>query len=221
MTIFVPLVSLLLAIAARNRSNLGGVWTNGELSWVLFFITAGITTAIVTEILKNLVGRYRPDWLDRCQPAAPGEVVIDGWGATSSQNPPCTNADISASKLDDGRKSFPSGHSSTAFSLGTVVVAHAGWWMLGSGGREGRPTPFLATALELWMALQISWAIGVASSRVLDNKHHVGDVVGGGVIGVLFGSLYSLRAVVENAGTPVCEQDTSDGDGDERSILRS
>ena len=91
--------------------------------------------------------------------------------------------------------------------------------MLGSGGRDARPTPFLATVLELWMALQISWAIGVASSRIMDNKHHVGDVVGGGLIGVLFGSLYSLRAIIESMPNDSCQQDTSDSD--ERSILRS
>jgi diacylglycerol diphosphate phosphatase / phosphatidate phosphatase len=215
----------LLAIAFRNRSHLRGAISNGDLSWVLFFITAGITTAIVTETLKNLVGRYRPDWLDRCLPAVPGTVIIDAWGATSSENPPCTNEDISASKLDDGMKSFPSGHSSTAFSLGTVVAAHAGWWMLGSGGREARPTPIMATLLELWMALQISWAIGVASSRVMDNKHHVGDVVGGGLIGVLFGALYSFRAVVESKARDTidaidaCHQGASDSD--ERSILHT
>lgn len=218
MAIFVPLVSLLLGIAVRNRSNLRGVISNGELSWILFFVTAGITTSIVTEVLKNLVGRYRPDWLDRCSPTVPGTVIIESWGATSSDNPPCTNDDISASKLDDGRKSFPSGHSSISFSLGTVVVFHAGWWMLGSARR----TPLLCTVLELWMALQISWAIGVASSRVIDNKHHVGDVVGGGFIGVLFGSLYSFRAIVEsNASveTGECHQDASDGD--EQAILHT
>ena len=220
MAIFVPLASLLLAIVIKNRSNLRGIISNGEIAWILFFVSAGVTTAIVTEVLKNLVGRYRPDWLDRCSPSDPGTISIDSFGATSSENPACTNAVVSASKLEDGHKSFPSGHSSVAFSLGTVVVFHAGWWMAKSS-RDLWSSPLLATMLELWMALQVSWAVGVASSRVIDNKHHVSDVVAGGMIGLLFGCVYSFRAIVEASDNLIgpCQREASDSD--ERYMLET
>ena len=209
--IVVPLVSLLLSIILRHRHHLRGV--TGDAPWILFFATAGVTTAIVTEVFKNVVGRYRPDWLARCVPSDVGVVSIDAFGATGADNPACTNNAISESKLEDGHKSFPSGHSSTAFSLGTVVVFYACWWISESRGK----TPTMMTAwrravLEVWSALQIAWAFAVASSRVIDNKHHVSDVAAGGLIGTCFGLLYSYRAWIE-AGPPEGRPEDDGGGG--------
>ena len=219
--IVVPLLSLLLTIFGRNRKNL--LASIGDIPWVLFFVTAGVTTAIVTEVVKNLVGRYRPDWLARCLPADPGTIVIDSFGATSSENPACTNTWISQSKLDDGMKSFPSGHSSTAFALGTIVVLYSARWM----ATKPSPSPLTMALLELWMALQISWAFGVATSRVIDNKHHIGDVVAGSMLGVLFGGMYGGRAWVETDPVPTNpmgaladEAGSSDSADDERYMLQ-
>jgi membrane-associated phospholipid phosphatase len=214
-TFVVPAVSLLLSFAVKNRSNFRAAL--GELLiWVLYFVSAGVSTAIVTEVLKNLVGRMRPDFLARCIPDADGPVYIDAFGATSSENPPCTNEDIAESKLQDGHKSFPSGHSSTAFALGVYVVVYCGWWLT----RRPKMSAVMQTAIaEIWMAFQIAWAFGVASSRVMDNKHHVGDVAAGALIGILMGGLYGFRSCLAMVRVAALGYD-EDASSEERCILQ-
>lgn len=83
---------------------------------------------IITNGMKNLFGKPRPDLLDRCQPdmenlkdyiiggllrlnssLTPGHIL--GPGTLVSPNI-CTNPDKAV--LDDGFRSYPSGHSSSA-----------------------------------------------------------------------------------------------------------
>lgn len=76
------------------------------------------TTFFFTEGLKNLIGRPRPDLLSRCN-VDPATVRLYALGGEGSQLPlwnllisstACRQP--SASKLNDGFASFPSGHSS-------------------------------------------------------------------------------------------------------------
>lgn len=76
-------------------------------------------TCFVTDVIKNAVGRPRPDLIERCKPAAgtPHDqlVSIDV----------CTETDHHT--LHDGWRSFPSGHSSFAFSgLGFLALFFSG-----------------------------------------------------------------------------------------------
>lgn len=84
------------------------------LSWVLaFMITSGI---------KNLIGKPRPDLLSRCQPdlsniaahvvGGYGQDISSRWTLVSSTI--CTNTDKSI--MNDGFRSFLSGHSSTSWA---------------------------------------------------------------------------------------------------------
>lgn len=65
-------------------------------------------TAFVTDIIKNAVGRPRPDLLSRCQPekGTPEDTLVTYTVCTG------TNQHI----LNEGWRSFPSGHSSFAFA---------------------------------------------------------------------------------------------------------
>lgn len=67
-----------------------------------------ILTAFITDVIKNAAGRPRPDLIARCKPKAQVPenklVTIDI----------CTETDHHI--LHDGWRSFPSGHSSLAFS---------------------------------------------------------------------------------------------------------
>ena len=68
----------------------------------------------------------------------------------------------------------------------------------------------------LWILLQIGWAWGVAVSRVIDNKHHVGDVVAGAVLGSIVGTVFVIKSVqrvshdVERPTGQQCDSEEND-----------
>ncbi|GKT91460.1 PAP2 superfamily protein [Colletotrichum tofieldiae] len=121
----------------------------------LSFAIAIVMTCFITDLIKNAVGRPRPDLLARCKPAAGTKpdvlVTIDV----------CTEAGHHL--LHDGWRSFPSGHSSFSFSgLGFLSLFFAGQLHIfrhNSGGRD--------------------------LSRALDYRHDVYDVCVGSLLGYL------------------------------------
>lgn len=60
-----------------------------------------LLTLTVSETTKNIVGRLRPDWLQRCAP----EVDVSALGQWTQGQLKCQH---SGEEVDDGRKSFPS-----------------------------------------------------------------------------------------------------------------
>ncbi|KAK4560444.1 hypothetical protein LTR86_005640 [Recurvomyces mirabilis] len=80
------------------------------------------TAFCITQGMKNLFGKPRPDFLARCQPdlANVAAHVIGGYGQDISarwtlvDSSICTQTDLSL--LNDGFRSFPSGHSSFSWS---------------------------------------------------------------------------------------------------------
>lgn len=82
---------------------------------ILGLVISLILSSFLTDVVKNTVGRPRPDLIARCKPAknTPEHalVTIDI----------CTETDHHV--LHDGWRSFPSGHSSFAFSgLGYLAL---------------------------------------------------------------------------------------------------
>jgi membrane-associated phospholipid phosphatase len=67
---------------------------------------------------------------------------------------------------ESNRLSFPSGHTSTAFSLATVANQHYGW-------KVGVPAYLLAS--------------GIGLSRIEKDKHYLSDVLAGATLGVIVG----------------------------------
>ncbi|KAH9832594.1 lipid phosphate phosphatase 1 [Rhodofomes roseus] len=125
---------------------------------------------VATELLKNRVGRLRPDFLSRCK-----------WDKATKA---CAG-DVET--ILDGRKSFPSGHSSTAFSgmmfLSLWIAGMTGAWCI------TRPTvarSFLASRLaRLSLSLlPLLFATWVAISRLEDYRHHKEDVIVGSLLGI-------------------------------------
>ncbi|KAI0305876.1 lipid phosphate phosphatase 1 [Multifurca ochricompacta] len=140
--------------------------------------TSCALTQLVTSFLKNRVGRLRPDFLARCQ-----------WDASQHV---CTG------KIHDilnGRKSFPSGHSSTAF----VGMTFTALFLAGktaalcfsvspfSGSLLG--SRFVRLCIVLAPLALSTW---VAITRVEDYRHHKEDVIVGGLIGILSGTICYL-----------------------------
>jgi diacylglycerol diphosphate phosphatase / phosphatidate phosphatase len=131
----------------------------------------GVTvTYVLTSVLKVSMGKLRPDFKERCKPRE-----IPG-GNNFGKILECTG---DKAIITEGRKSFPSGHTSTSF---------AGF---------GYSSLYIAYQLRLFtqqsyvlksIFFVLPWIIAtmIASTRVFDNKHHYSDVIGGMLIGVLF-----------------------------------
>lgn len=97
----IPLAIIALwAVVARSNAHFAHVSILGLLATLLI-------TSFVTDIIKNAVGRPRPDLISRCSPekGTPEHALV----AFTVCN--ATNQHI----LDEGWRSFPSGHSSFAF----------------------------------------------------------------------------------------------------------
>ncbi|XP_061382465.1 phospholipid phosphatase 5-like [Danaus plexippus] len=166
--IFIPLIILSLpAILVRNTETFQPL-----LGWTLALLLNGI----VTEALKLFVCRPRPDFFYRCYPT----------GVVSSE---LQSDDIQ--DIIEGRKSFPSGHSSFAFcSLGFLSL-----WLrkilCATSDNSVRINILCVTPLL------VAFVIGV--SRLCDNHHHWQDVLAGCIIGALISYIcYTMYSTPEN-----------------------
>ncbi|KAH8172344.1 PAP2 superfamily protein [Sarocladium implicatum] len=165
-SLFVPLI-ILVAYNFISRSSAA----KHEVTYLSFGISV-VMSGVITDIIKNGVGRPRPDLLARCQPAENTKpnvlVTIDV----------CTRED--GHVLQDGWRSFPSGHSSFAFAgLGFLSLFIAGQFHVfrySTGGRDlSRTLLFLAPLVGAAM---------IAISRCEDYRHDVYDVCTGSLLGM-------------------------------------
>ena len=105
----VPLIILTIWLAV-SRSSIHKTHVT-----ILGLVISIALTIVLTDIVKNAVGRPRPDLIARCKPkkdTSKNTLVTIGV---------CTETDPHT--LQDGWRSFPSGHSSFAFSgLGYLAV---------------------------------------------------------------------------------------------------
>lgn len=82
---------------------------------VLGLVVTLAVGSFITDLIKNAVGRPRPDLIDRCKP---GRGTPDHELVTYTV---CTQPNQHI--LDEGWRSFPSGHSSFAFGgLGYLAM---------------------------------------------------------------------------------------------------
>lgn len=157
---------------------------------VLGLFISLILTSFLTNVVKNSVGRPRPDLISRCKPrndtAQHSLVTIEV----------CTETDHHI--LHDGWRSFPSGHSSFAFSgLGYLALVFAGQMHI------FRPHTDLARVL-LALAPLVGAAL-IAISRCEDYRHDVYDVTTGSLLGMLI-AFFSYRRYYPGLETPHCDR---------------
>lgn len=132
-----------------------------------------ISTSLITNYLKNCVGRLRPDFLARCKPKpnTPLNVLV-------SASEVCTSSDIPM--LLDGFRTTPSGHSSLSFSgLGYLY-----FWLC---GRLMSESPSSGSWRKVVACLPLVGAVTIALSRTEDYRHHFVDVIIGSCIGISIG----------------------------------
>lgn len=134
------------------------------------FLSEAITLVITTS-LKGIVGRPRPDSIARCLPRE-GSVDATPFGLSTIAI--CTQLDREI--LAEGFRSWPSGHSSTAFAgLAYLSLYLAGkLTMYDNKGEVWKATVVMFPALG---------AAAIATSRVKDHRHHGTDVLTGSIIG--------------------------------------
>ncbi|KAL5544881.1 hypothetical protein UlMin_008665 [Ulmus minor] len=137
-----------------------------------------LINGVITDAIKNAVGRPRPNFFWRCFPDGvavfnrlTGDVICHGNKAI----------------IKEGYKSFPSGHTSWSFAgLGFLA-----WYLSGKirvFDRRGHAAKLCIFLLPLLLAA----LVGI--SRVDDYWHHWQDVFAGGLIGMTVASFCYLQA---------------------------
>ncbi|RWR85510.1 lipid phosphate phosphatase 2-like protein isoform X1 [Cinnamomum micranthum f. kanehirae] len=144
---------------------------------ILGLLFSVLVTGVITNVIKDAVGQPRPDFYWRCFPDGKphydpiiGNVICHG----------------DKSVIKEGRKSFPSGHTSWSFSgLGFLA-----WYLSGKirvFDRQGHVAKLCLVILPLLVAS----LVGI--SRVDDYHHHWQDVFAGGLLGLMVASFCYLH----------------------------
>ncbi|KAL8715816.1 MAG: hypothetical protein Q9220_000483 [cf. Caloplaca sp. 1 TL-2023] len=166
-----PFIIILLAtfVIYPSRSGSTSLFHKPHVT-TLGLMTSIFLTAFLADVIKNAVGRPRPDLISRCNPAkgTPKHELVT-WKV-------CTETDHHT--LHDGFRSFPSGHSAFAFSgLGYLSLFLAGQLHI------FRPHTDLFRVLLV--VAPLVGATMIAISRLEDYRHDVYDVTIGSILGML------------------------------------
>jgi len=195
------------------------------VEYVIALLTASmayILVQLITDIIKTEYGQLRPDFLSRCFSTEKGTgfwltlpsnkrnssfdanlieksmKYIETVPPLVSSSDGCLNSDH---ELIDkgGRKSFPSGHTSTAFAASTFCALYSFYWLRRWGsslqlsfGEMIVPSP----GASVGAAFLFCWflpGIYVAVSRTQDYRHHPADVIVGAAIGIFITTVVFLQ----------------------------
>lgn len=135
---------------------------------ILGLVISILTTTFITDVLKDAIGRPRPDLIQRCNPAP--NTTKDGLVTVAV----CTESNHHL--LHDGWRSFPSGHSSFAF-------AGLGWLALFFASQTHCLRPQTSLLVALLCLAPLLGAALIAISRLEDYRHDVFDVTVGSLLG--------------------------------------
>lgn len=155
---------------------------------ILGFLISVAMSSFLTHVFKNAIGRARPDLIARCMPAkgTPVDKLVTFDVCTQTNQ----------YKLNDGWRSFPSGHSSFA-SAGLAYLSFA----LAGQLHTVRPRTDLARVL-----ITITPLLGaflVAASRTADYRHDVYDVTVGSLLGFSM-AYFGYRRYYRSIWHPQC-----------------
>jgi len=156
-------IVLLISIARRSLKEAHhaalAIWAGNQLN------------DVATNFIKMLVGRLRPDFFDRCQYDAVNKV--------------CTGVEA---VIQEGRRSFPSGHSSSSF-YGCVFLV---LFLAGKNRCFAYDAVFPSSGILQSRFLRICITLSplflcafVAISRWEDHWHHPTDILAGSALGTL------------------------------------
>ncbi|KAJ5907354.1 hypothetical protein N7495_000036 [Penicillium taxi] len=173
--IYAGVIPFLIILAWSAMFRPGGQKTQVT---ILGLLVAIMLTTVLTDIVKNAVGRPRPDMLSRCKPTrGTADNVLVAWTVCTQPNEHI---------LQEGWRSFPSGHSSLSFSgLGylSLLPTVCAYSFFCGQMHVFRPRTDLGRCLFAFSPLLC--AMLVAISRVDDYRHDVWDVTCGSILGML------------------------------------
>eukprot|EP00122_Pirum_gemmata_P021716 Pgem_evm1s20215 len=185
------------------------IWSS--LYFFLEYVIANCLSLVFMLYFKNMVGRYRPDFLSRCQPDS--QVLAEYNSVEAGVIPDidrlCTNPD--RHEVTDGMFSYPSGHSSVSFTCAVYLSAWIFWnfYIRKQKSTEKKrknkynnPTShnvrrvFYLSELKniliifcIFAPVFIAYFIG--ASRIMQHIHNASDVNAGSALGI-FISLFVM-----------------------------
>lgn len=166
----VPLIVMTLVTFVKHRNQKDHAWHLLQVSLLAVALTVSVD-GVITDVLKNWVGRPRPDFLARCgaKSGTPTDFFVDVQVCT---------APMGYRVLTDGMRSTPSGHSSISFS----AFLFLSMWLFGQMQllKNVASNPVY---LYLVAGSPLVLASYVALSRVQDYRHHFVDIILGGMLG--------------------------------------
>lgn len=180
-SILIPLLALLtgevLSKKTLKKINYREIWY-----YYRECATGCILVLLLTEVAKILVGEHRPHFFDVCAPDTAKNCLPSEYIDTYT----CTNSKYSKYFLVDSSRSFPSGHSSISWFIGTFS-AYVIQTRLSTIYTGRLLKPFL-------IAICFSWSILCSLTRITDRRHHWWDVLAGSALGIL-GAFYTIKLV--------------------------
>ncbi|KAJ2551032.1 hypothetical protein EV175_003841 [Coemansia sp. RSA 1933] len=162
-----PIVCAVVFLVFRR-----GNWHDFHCTVLGIFMAMGLNN-VATNVLKNAVGRPRPDFIWRCKPSITQNPTLQ---LVSSGV--CTQTDLKL--LHDGMRSFPSGHASLAFCGLTFTALY-----LASHFRYNDMRGHAYKSIVFYVPLFCAALIAV--SRTADYHHHWQDVLAGSAMGAYIG----------------------------------
>lgn len=171
-----------IAVIVLAQIRIRSFWdANNAILGVLYSLVLG---TLFQVIIKQLIGGFRPYFLEVCQPDISRAVTNNSTGLNGVGYQQiiysvdvCTNPDKGA--LKNAMTSFPSGHSTAAFA-GYVFLFL--WMNAKLKVWSSHQTSFY------WLALLMAPLLGavlMAAALTIDNAHHWYDILMGSLIGTV------------------------------------
>lgn len=136
-----------------------------------------LSTAVITDFGKVIVGRLRPNFIDVCKPEVNPYTHLCKLNRTflvPDVDFKCTAEDKQS--VEESRLSFPSGHSSLSFYSMIFLILFVNYtWKCRNLGLLPRMVQIVFFVMAFFTAL----------SRIADNKHHPTDVLAGASLGII------------------------------------
>lgn len=183
----VAILSPLLVVFAGHATGQSSAYETHHAA--MSAITCVLFTGLATNFIKVNVGRFRPNFVERCWPhGAVPEFDVDG-------RPVC--ADAALDPLE-GMKSFPSGHTAWSTSgLGWLSFYLMGKLRCFAGGAGANQSPPFNLMVAM---LPFAAAVWIGASRLQDYWHHPEDVAAGFALGFVMAWLF-YRSTFEGVMT--------------------